>query len=159
MALFIRVKVPVPPPLGEEAAPLSASLPWTRCCAGSHTQELVLPQGDDTNVGERGELGMPIGKVGKPHRMGRSKPRADGASAHQRQVTDGLGAGRLLLTHAKVKPRKTSQSTTPKRFPAAVGTGQGPSCAAGSRERLQGRAMGNGLMASKETHPRRSADR
>lgn len=66
MALFIRVKVLVLPLLGQKAAPLPASLPWTRCCAGSHTQqELVLPQGHHTHVGESVELGMSIRKVGK----------------------------------------------------------------------------------------------
>lgn len=79
---------------------------------------------------------------------------------HQQRATDRLGAERLLLTSAaKIQLRKTSQSTTPKWFPAAAGTGWGPSYAAGSRERLQGCAVGNRLMASKERNLHGSADR
>lgn len=64
--------------MGEKGALVPASLPLTpqglspmlcrdlRChrpAHGTHIQQkLVLPQGDDSHVGERGELGMPVCK-------------------------------------------------------------------------------------------------
>lgn len=42
-------------------------------------------------------------------------------------ATDGLRAGRLLLTSAaKVQPRETSLSTTPEWLPIAAGIGWAP---------------------------------
>lgn len=91
MALFVRVKVLVLPLLGQKAAPLPASLPRTQCCAGSHTQqELVLPQGHHTHVGESVELGMSIGKVGKTtsYRQGANPEPMEHQPISEWQVTD-----------------------------------------------------------------------
>lgn len=39
----------------------------------THIQELVLPQEDDSHIGERGDLGMPICKVGKAMSQGQEE--------------------------------------------------------------------------------------